>query len=383
MPAKRKKLIPFSFFLVFSLAFPIAFSAHGASLKGEPTQGKHLYKHYCAVCHGIGGKGNGPNADNLDPHASDLTSSEVASLSDEEIYDVIENGGAAVELSAYMPPWGKTLSKEQIQGLVDYIRVLSNKKSDIKGGKEVRFSDIKQGGEADCQVCHIKQDKIRPIAPNLGHEGSKFNPEWLSDFLKAPGRIRPIGFMPLTKAKMPDFHFTDEEVAALTEYLMTQKDEGISPNVLIGLAPSEPGEIDKGKRLFIDKFACDGCHKTAPNGPGGIVGPNLSDATIRLKPEWIFYWIKNPQAIRPDAPMPNFGAADDEARSLITYLLSLSKDSPKAAAVSDRPVNPELAAKGEKIVKEKNCAGCHTIDRFKSPLRRPDKGKEPFTPRQN
>ncbi len=384
------------FVLLLSIYFSIysvvgmAFSAHAAaadksskeeaSSQGDLKQGRHLYKHYCAACHGLSGKGNGVNADNLDPHPSDLTSKEVAGLSNEEIYEVIQNGGAAVELSAYMPPWGKTLSKDQVQSLIAYTRTLSSGKSDSKSDskdqKGVRFLDIRQGGEADCQICHIKRDKLKPIAPNLGHEGSKFNREWLSQFIKDPGRIRPIGFIPLTKSKMPDFHFTDEEVAAVTEYLLTLKDEGISQGVLTGLTLSDPKEINKGERLFIDKFACDGCHKVAPEGAGGTVGPNLSDAAQRLKPEWVFYWIKNPQAIRPSTPMPNFGAPDDEVRSLVAYLLSLSPEAPKAAAVADQAPNLDLAAKGERIVKEKNCVGCHAMDRFNSQSKRQDRSKE-------
>ncbi|HZR46923.1 MAG TPA: c-type cytochrome [Candidatus Manganitrophaceae bacterium] len=384
------------FFILFLLAFysvGLPFSAFAAPagksakadkapkkeegpIQGDPQQGKHLFKHYCAVCHGLTLKGNGINADNLDPHPANLTSKEVASLSDQEIFEVIQNGGAAVELSAYMPPWGKTLSREQIYNIISYIRFVSAGKPVETAEKGVRFSDIKQGGEADCQVCHVKRERLKPIAPNLGHEGSKFNREWLSKFIKAPGRIRPIGFIPLTKSKMPDFHFSDEEVASVTEFLMTLKDEGVSSNVLAGFDPSDPKEVEKGKRLFNDKFACDGCHKVAPEGSGGAVGPNLSSAAERLKPEWIFYWIKNPQAIRPTTPMPNFGAADDEIRSLIAYLSSLSPAAPKAAAAADAAPSPDRAARGEKIVKEKNCTGCHTIDRFNSQIKRQDKPKD-------
>lgn len=386
----KKRIGSFVFLLVFYSVFGLPFSALGApadkpgkkeepSFQGDPQQGKHLFRNYCAVCHGISLKGNGINADNLDPHPADLTGKEVAGLSNEEIYEVIEKGGAAVELSAYMPPWGKTLSREQIHHLISYIRTFSSGKAGSPGPKDekgVRFSDIKQGGQADCRICHIKQERLKVIAPNLGHEGSKFNREWLAKFIKDPGRIRPIGFIPLTKSKMPDFHFSDEEVAAVTEFLMTQKDDGISPNVLAGPALSDPKEVEKGKRLFTDKFACDGCHKVATEGNGGTVGPNLVDAAERLRPEWMFYWIKNPQAIRPTTPMPNFNAPDDEIRSLIAYLTSLSPASPKAVAAADTAPNPDLSAKGEKIVKEKNCVGCHTIDRFNSQIKRQDKPKD-------
>ena len=288
-------------------------------------------------------------------------------LSDAEIYEVIEKGGAAVDLSGAMPPWGKTLTREQIQGLVSYIRSLS-KKDEKK--KEVRFADLKQGGKDDCKVCHLT-NKAQMIAPNLGHEGSKLNLDWLYQFLKEPSRLRPVGYMPLTKAKMPNFYFTDEEAASLAAYLMTQKDEGIASAVLPGGNLSDVAEVEKGKQLFSDKYACDACHKTGEGG-GGIVGPNLSVAAKRLRPEWIFYWLKNPQAIRPDSPMPTFGIPDGEIRSLTAYILNVSLKSPDTAVGVAQPISVEGASakKGEKLIKEKNCLFCHTLDAYNSQERK-------------
>lgn len=382
MPDQKKESLSlvFAFCLLFSacfLSYETASAQEESSKSANPVQGKQLFKHYCAVCHGLTGKGNGVNADNLDPHPADLTSREVVSLSDKEIYDVIDEGGAAVELSAAMPPWGRTLTKEQIQSLIAYIRTLSGSGAKAsKAEKEVRFSDLKRGGDSDCQICHVRQDRLRPIAPNLSYEGSKFNREWLTVFLKDPGRIRPIGYTPLTKSKMPNFQLTEDEVAALTEFLLTQKDEGTSAVVLTGVDPSNAAEVEKGRRLFIDKYACEACHKIGQEGAGGIVGPDLSDAAIRLRPEWIYSWIKNPQAFRPDSPMPNFGVPDDELRQLISYILSAGKNAPKVSAVSGQAGNPDLIKRGERLLKEKNCVGCHTLDPINSQSRKQEKGKD-------
>ncbi|TAK07786.1 MAG: c-type cytochrome [Candidatus Manganitrophaceae bacterium] len=367
--------------LLFFLFFTPSISVQGASPKKEPPstppskgnaiQGKRLFNHYCAVCHGLSGKGNGVNSENLDPHPADLTSGEVQGLSDGEIYEVIDKGGAAVELSVSMPPWGKTLSNEQIRDVIAYIRGFSEKKAP-EAEKGVRLSDVRRGGASDCQICHIKQGPPRPIAPNLGHEGSKLNPEWLSKFLKDPERVRPVGYIPLTKSKMPNFQLSDEEVSALTAFLMTQKDGGVSAAPLSGLALSNPAEIEKGKRLFVDKYACDACHKGGETG--GIVGPNLAETAKRLRPEWVFFWIKNPQLIRPDVNMPNFGIPDAEIRSLIAYLYSLGGGASQAAQVSESVSNPDMVKKGEKLVKDKNCLACHTLDHFNSQEKRPEKG---------
>lgn len=362
-------------FSSISLAFAVS-PSNGLESESQidPNIGKYLFRHYCAVCHGVSGKGNGINADQLgDVHPTDLTTSEFDKYDDEEIYEVIDGGGAAVDISYYMPPWGGVLTENQMHSLVAYIRTLSEAQG-TGAVKPVRLPDLGKEGKRRCAVCHAKEtNRLSPIAPNIGHEGSKLKPEWLAEFLKKPDKIRPIGFMPLTKSKMPNFYFTDEEISAVVSYVMTLKDEGISQNILRGWDPSDPAEIEEGEFLYMEQYACDGCHKKTADGEGGIVGPVLADAVKRIQPEWLFYWIKNPQAIRPDSPMPNFRMPDKEVRAILAYLYSFSGESPRVATVADRiSTNPELIEKGKRIVESKNCIGCHRIDSFNSALFRED-----------
>ena len=48
----------------------------------------------------------------------------MSKLSDEEIIEVIKNGGAATDISRMMPPFEKTLSDKEIYDLKDYLRRL-------------------------------------------------------------------------------------------------------------------------------------------------------------------------------------------------------------------------------------------------------------------
>src|SRR6266446_4342082 len=81
------------------------------SKKGDTSKGKVLFRHYCAVCHGIAGKGDGPNAQHLDPRPADLSDAEyMAGATEQTIFTVIERGGPALDLPATMPMWGKTFS---------------------------------------------------------------------------------------------------------------------------------------------------------------------------------------------------------------------------------------------------------------------------------
>lgn len=79
--------------------------------------------------------------------------------------------------------------------------------------------------------------------------------------------------------------------------------------------------IQTGERLFEKKYGCNGCH--AIGGVGGKVGPSLSRVGFRLREAYIFNWIKNPQAIKPDTKMPNFQLRDQDALAITLYLKTL------------------------------------------------------------
>lgn len=86
-------------------------------------QGRVLFEHYCATCHGAEGRGDGFNAYNLDPKPRDLSDPAFqAGRSDDDLASVIRIGGGAAGLSTGMPPWGHTLSERQIHDLVLYMR---------------------------------------------------------------------------------------------------------------------------------------------------------------------------------------------------------------------------------------------------------------------
>ncbi len=89
------------------------------------ADGKKLYTHYCAPCHGNRGDGKGFNAKNLDPRPAKHNDDELMSRrSDKDLYDVINGGGRSVGKSTLMPPWGETLDNAQIKSLVLYLRKL-------------------------------------------------------------------------------------------------------------------------------------------------------------------------------------------------------------------------------------------------------------------
>jgi mono/diheme cytochrome c family protein len=92
------------------------------------SQGRRLFVQYCATCHGDEARGDGQNASNLNPPPPDMTASK--GMRDPAlIRKVIAEGSAAVGRSPLSPPWGRSLSQQQIDYLVAYCQSIGRKKS--------------------------------------------------------------------------------------------------------------------------------------------------------------------------------------------------------------------------------------------------------------
>ena len=83
--------------------------------KTNPTDGKQMYSSYCAPCHGVDGRGNGPVASALKVQPTDLTGLAKANhgkYPDTHIVAVVRFGTEVnAHGSAQMPVWGKVFAK--------------------------------------------------------------------------------------------------------------------------------------------------------------------------------------------------------------------------------------------------------------------------------
>ena len=112
-----------SFGLVISLAPGVGF----AQTKGDPKAGKVKYDANCVGCHGATGKGDGAAAAALNPKPQDHTDGKAMNaLTDKYLFDIIKQGGKAVQKAAIMPAANKKLTDQDIWDMVGYIRSLAN-----------------------------------------------------------------------------------------------------------------------------------------------------------------------------------------------------------------------------------------------------------------
>jgi mono/diheme cytochrome c family protein len=78
----------------------------------------------CSICHGVDGRSQTPSGQWMYPRAPDLTSKQVQSYSDQELFWIINNG---IKFTG-MPGFGKLEAPDHIWDLVNYVRALSNAK---------------------------------------------------------------------------------------------------------------------------------------------------------------------------------------------------------------------------------------------------------------
>jgi cytochrome c oxidase subunit 2 len=87
-------------------------------------------------------------------------------------------------------------------------------------------------------------------------------------------------------------------------------------------------QAQAGERVFMDD-QCSSCHRIAGTAAQGTVGPDLTHlasrttlaaAEIPNTPAWLAAWIRNPQAIKPGARMPDLGLSSTEISDVVAYL---------------------------------------------------------------
>jgi mono/diheme cytochrome c family protein len=94
----------------------------------QQTVGAQLNAQYCVRCHDPESTPQRvSNMDNLSVKPHPFTEGDALNkINDADLVAIISHGGAALNKSPLMPPWGYTLSKSDIAALVSYIRAVAD-----------------------------------------------------------------------------------------------------------------------------------------------------------------------------------------------------------------------------------------------------------------
>jgi cbb3-type cytochrome oxidase cytochrome c subunit len=169
-----------------------------------------------------------------------------------------------------------------------------------------------------CLVCHRIRGKGGTLAPDLSQEGSRVRKEWFVNYMKKPDTIRPILVERMIRLNIPD-----ADIQTLDAYFRTTLVDSRVDNlagVVKGMHLGNPETISKGRTLYFEKYACDACHQI--NLKGGTVGPDLTNAGKRLRPEWVVQWLRNPKTFLKRSVEPVYDFRPEEIEELTAFLVS-------------------------------------------------------------
>ena len=291
---------------------------------------------------------------------------------------------------------------------LDFLKKMnSDKDSRIKRAEMTFEEKLDYNGEKlirmyGCFGCHdipgFENDK--PVGTELTFEGSKLvekfdfgfieiphsREAWFTQKLKEP-RIFDRGKVkfPDEKLRMPNFDFTDNEIAAIVTALIGfVKDE--IPESKIPERNERNLAIEAGEEL-IRIYNCLGCHTI--DGEGGAIRPTIAtwlgdiagassaeDASLiqsfappildtegrKVQPEWLFDFLNHPTMIRPNLQvrMPTFAVISDEDWNKIIKYFQL-KDGQTLAYENPHQISKSssLYRAGDVIQDLGACNNCH------------------------
>jgi mono/diheme cytochrome c family protein len=123
--------------------------------------------------------------------------------------------------------------------------------------------------------------------------------------------------------------------------------------------------LNEGRHLLASE-GCAHCHNITQ--PDGTVlkptddPPSLEHIAEKTSREWIFAWIKNPQAYAVSATMPNFQLSDQDASDISAFLIAQSKPSPAASVpVKSASAAAPDATQAATLYGASFCSSCHAV----------------------
>jgi cytochrome c2 len=100
--------------------------------------------------------------------------------------------------------------------------------------------------------------------------------------------------------------------------------------------PDPPRGDPAAGRRTLESVGCLACHRVDDEDKRGIDGllhasfrahgPNLEGTGSKLKPGWLYAWLRDPKAYWHDTRMPDLRLSDREAADVTAYLMTLRNE---------------------------------------------------------
>ncbi len=334
----------------------------------DQTRGRTAYRRECAACHGLAGRGDGPNARYLGrrPVRLDRPRKHMIDrlMARRERLHVDRNRRRLRDIALYL---AQGLEHEPSRS---GLRLSGADKPGCDSCHSRSGPDILR--EANCAGCHdLPGHRRRMVGPVLTGVGSRFQPTFLRRYLRQPYNRRQLGYQPLELTRMPDFNLSDQEAADVAARLDLSRVE-------FPTRPRPRPELATTGRRLVQSKGCRDCHRIGKRG--GRFGPDLTGVGRRLRWPYLLAWMRNPKALSPGTPMPRPELTVDQLLAVASYLWTL-----KAKSIGDdKPLravgNPE---RGQRLLHQLRCTGCHDFEDLPPPRHRVLLPLERLTERKN
>ena len=251
---------------------------------------------------------------------------------------------------------------------------------------------------------------------NLTGVGTKTHAAWIYNWVKNPKAYDKL-------APMPSLRLSDSEAADITAYLMTLQKPKFMEEPLRPPNASAIRELAKGYLIntmtdtdadaklrsmtireqmiylgqrSIEKYGCYSCHDI--KGFDGLkpIGTELTtegSKTLHLfdfgfahsyqhedgkkehilhnVPSWIYNKVRSPRIYDDERTkpyndklkMPNFHLSEEEARLVTMVVLGLTNEKVADARIAARDPRVHAIEEERKIISQRNCRGCHVVNR--------------------
>ena len=129
-------------------------------------------------------------------------------------------------------------------------------------------------------------------------------------------------------------------------------------------------QLNLGRKMLA-RYGCVHCH-TIKRPDGAVITatddpPSLLHIADKTSREWIYAWLKDPQAYSSTATMPNFKLKDEDARDISAFLVSASTPASlkvvPASLDAAKKVKDDAAlqTKAASLYGESFCSSCHAV----------------------
>jgi cytochrome c oxidase cbb3-type subunit III len=162
---------------IFVLAGVVVLLSAAAAYAQQP--GTPIFAANCAGCHGADGRG-GEHAPNI------ATSPEVQKMQDRDLAGIIRHGISGAGMPAF-----PSLTSDQVEGVVKYLRVLQGRGDIVKLPGDPKLGEALFFGKAQCSECHMIKGRGGFIGEELTWYGADAKPDQMRAVIRDPERNLP------------------------------------------------------------------------------------------------------------------------------------------------------------------------------------------------